>query len=132
MPAKELHRNALPAVVASDCNPGLAVKLDAGDVDRQVVPLATSNAEPIGISLATALQGKAVTILDGLSVVKVTAGASLGAGTDVGVASTNGTLGPVSGASGSTVYRVGKSTSAAAAGEKFSLYVKPKQVSGLV
>lgn len=131
MPARELHRSAFPAVVASDCNPGSAVKFDAGDFDRQVVAIASQNLEPVGITLATALQGGAVTVLDDESLVKVTAGASLGAGADVGVASTNGSLGPVSGASGSVVYRVGKSTSAAAAGEVFSLYIRPRQLSGL-
>jgi hypothetical protein len=130
MAAFELHRNELPAVAASDINPGRVVKLDVGDTQRQVVPVATNTGEPFGVALATGLQGKAVTIEELGSVVKVPAGASLGAGADVGVASTNGALGPVSAASGSVVHAVGKSLSAAAAGEQFSLYVRPRQLSG--
>jgi hypothetical protein len=64
--------------------------------------------------------------------VRVPAGGSLGHGADVGVASTNGALGPVSAASGVARYRVGQALTAAAAGETFSLYVNPKQLSGLV
>lgn len=130
MPAKELHRFGYPAVAASDMNAGRVVNLTTGDVDRQVSPIATSNIEPFGIALATALQGKAVTIMEDGDTIKVTAAASLGAGADVGIASTNGALGPVSGASGSTIWRVGRSVSAAAAGETFSLYIRPRTLSG--
>ncbi len=130
MAAFELHKNEFPAIAASDLNPGRVVKLDVGDTQRQVVPVATSNGEPLGVALATGLQGKPVTIELNGSIVKVVAGGSIGAGADVGVASTNGSLGPVSGASGSVVFTVGKAMSAAAAGESFSLYVRPRQLSG--
>lgn len=128
---EHLH-NPLPFTAASDINPGRVVSLDTG-IDRGVVPLATNNVEPQGVvGPATALRTEAVTVYGEGDVIEVTACASIGAGADVGVASTNGQLGLVTGASGITRYRVGKSVNSAAAGEKFSLYVKTKQLSNLI
>lgn len=131
--AFELHRHqGLPFIAASAINPGQAVKLNVGDVQRSVVPVGSgiSANEPFAVAIATALQGEGVTLYDDGQIVKVTAGASLGHGVDVGVGSTNGALAPVSVASGSVIWSVGKSLTAAAAGEKFSLYVRKRQVSG--
>src|SRR5690242_19645288 len=100
--AFELHRSApLPGIAASAINVDSAVSLDAGDVQRQFLPVATVNVEPVGIARATAVNpGDGITVYDRDHVVRVPAGASLGHGADIGVASTNGALGPVTGASG--------------------------------
>lgn len=125
-------RNSLPYTAASNVSPEAVVALDTG-IDRGALPVATNNVEPVGVvGPATALQGESVTVYGQGDVVQVTACASLGAGANVGVASTNGQLGPVVGASGVTRYRVGQAREAAAAGEKFSLYVNPKQLSNLI
>lgn len=128
MPARELHRSGFPAKAASAINAGVPVRLNTGDVDREVLPCASANVEPFGIALATAGAAEALTVMDQGNLVKVTAIASLGAGQDIGVASSNGALGVVSGASGSVVWSIGKSHSAAAAGEVFSLYIRPRQL----
>jgi hypothetical protein len=130
MPVKELHRNGFPGKAASAILPGQAVSLNTGDTEREVLPVATSNVEAFGIALASAGPQDAVTIFEEHSVVKVTALASLGAGANIGVASANGALGIVSAASGSVVHAIGKSVSAAAAGESFGLYIRPRQLSG--
>src|ERR1700738_559468 len=103
--AFELFRttDAFPGIAASACAAGQAMQLSASAVERQFIPIGgasggggTSNIEPFGISLATAATfGLAVPVVDALNTVKVTAGASTGAGADIGVASVNGTLAPV-------------------------------------
>lgn len=128
--AYELHRNAYPGLAASAINSRVPVGRAAGE--RAVVPVATSGAEPFGISLASAAQGEAVTVLDHHSVAKAVAAASLGGGAPLGVASTNGALGPIAGASGVARFQVGISEHAAAAGEVVSVFVNPRQLSGLV
>lgn len=129
MPAFELHRSGFPAKAASAMGAQIAVSHDVGDTQRQVVAIATNNVEALGVTLATAANaGDAITVLDRGNVVKVTAMASLGAGADIGVASTNGALGLVTSASGVVKWAVGKSQTAAAAGETFSLYVNPKPI----
>ena len=122
--------NPLPFTNASAVSGPVPVKLNAAA--RSVVVAATHNVEIQGfVSNASYAAGEAVTVYGEGAVVEAVAAASLGAGADVAVASTNGALGPAAaGASGVTVYRVGRSIEAAAAGEKFSLYVKPKQLSG--
>lgn len=121
---------ALPYTAASDINPRTAVAVDTG-INRGALPLAANTSEPVGVvGPATALRTEAVTVYGEGAVVEVVAAASLGAGADVGVAS--GGFSPVVGASGVTKFRTGKSVEAAAAGERFSLYVKPKQLSNLI
>lgn len=132
--AFELHRvPGLPGIAASSINAGQAVSLDVGDVQRQFLPISTNSIEPFGVARATAVTaGDAVTVWDTGHVVRIaTAVASLGHGADIGVASTNGALGPITGASGSVKWAVGKSLSAAAAGETFSLSIRPRQLGGL-
>jgi hypothetical protein len=135
--AFELHRQPLfPAVAASALSAGAAVGLvNGGDVQRQVIPLATCNIEPIGVARASAVNpGDAVSVYDHSNIVRAVAAASLGHGQLVGVASTNGGLGIVAGGSGSVgpvVWAVGRSLSAAAAGETFSLFINPRQISGV-
>lgn len=128
----EHHRNALAFTAASNIVPLRAVQIDTAK-NRQVLLAATQNVEPYGVTgNGTALQGEAVTVHGPDSVVEAVAAASLGAGADIGVASTNGALGPVSGASGVSRFRAGVSVEAAGAGERFSLYVNPKQLSNLI
>lgn len=132
MPAFELHRSGFPALAASAINLGAVVSQDVGDTQRQVLPVSTVNVEPLGVALATAVNpGDALTVLDRGSVVKVTAAASLGAGAYVGVVGATLSLGLVAGASGVVKWAVGKSMTAAAAGEVFSFYINPIQLGGL-
>lgn len=135
--AMELHRWAFPGIAASNIGAGNAVGLTASAAERQFVPLATCNVEPFGIALATAAAAAAtppfsaaVPVVDQGNVIKVTAIGSTGVGADIGVGSSNNGLAPVAGASGVVVWRVGKAVSPAAAGEIFSLYVSPRQLSG--
>lgn len=130
---REIHRSGYPLVAASaGINAGAVVGIASGG-DYQAVALATANIRPLGIALATAASlGNALTVLDEGNTVVVTAAASVGRNAEVGVASTNGAIGPVAGASGSVVHSVGQTVSAGAAGEDISVYVNPRQLSGLV
>jgi hypothetical protein len=131
--AFELHRDpGISAIAASSIAAQSVVTWDVGDVQAQVLSVATVNVEPIGVTRSVASNpGDAVTVYDDDHIVKAVAVASLGAGAEIGVASTNGGLGPVTGASGTVKWRVGKSLTAAAAGETFSLSIKPRQLNGL-
>lgn len=119
-----------PFAAASVVADKKVVKLDA--TEGQVVPLATNNAEPLGLTGASAAQGEQVTVYADGNIVKAVAAASLGFGGVLGVASTNGDLGPVAGASGISRWAVGVSREDAAAGETFSLLVDPRQLSNLI
>jgi hypothetical protein len=132
MPAFELHRQALPCKAASAMAANIAVQLDVADTQRQVLPIASSNIEPLGITVATAAAaGQAVAVWDRANVVKVLAAASIGAGANVGVVGATTSLGLIAaGASGAVVWAIGKSMTAAAAGEVFSFYINPRQLSG--
>lgn len=128
--AAELHRTGFPAVAASQVAERAVVTL--GGRERGVLPVATRNVLPYGITVHAASAGVAVAVLDRGNYAKVLAAASLGAGAETGVASTNGAVGPISGASGAVAYSVGQSVEPSAAGEYFVLYVNPRQLSGLV
>jgi hypothetical protein len=137
--AFELYRWTFPGIAASAINAGDAVLQTASAAERQFVSAATANQEPFGIALATAAQAgatppftAAVPVVDLGNTIKVTAIASLGVGADVGVASTNGGLGPVAAASGTDIWRVGKAVGPASAGEVFGLYVSPRKLSSVV
>jgi hypothetical protein len=131
--AFELHRDpGLPGIAASAMAANTVVTEDVGDVQRQFLAVATVNVEPVGVTRSVASNaGDGVTVYDFNHVVRAVAIASLGHGADIGVASTNGGLGPVSAASGTVKWRVGKSLNAAAAGETFSLSIRPRQLGGL-
>lgn len=132
--AFELYRFTFPGIAASAINSGAALALAASAVERQFVPIATSNVEPFGVALASAggtSLTQALPVVDALNTIKVTAIASLGAGADIGVASTNGGLAPVAAASGVLVWAVGKAMGPAVAGEIFGLYVKPVRLSAV-
>src|SRR5262252_9254499 len=127
--AFELYRWTFPAIAASAIGAGQAVLLTASALERQVIPVGSSNQEPFGVSLATANYlaatppfSAAVAVVDRGNTIKVTAGASLGVGADVVVGTTTATTTfgyymPASAqASGFVAWRVGKAVSAAAAG----------------
>lgn len=141
--AFELFRWTFPAIAASAIRAGDAVgfPVGSGGIERQVQPIATWNVEPFGVALATSSFAAAtppftaaVPVVDRGNTIKVTAGASLGAGADVGVATTAGSLiyGPLPNpiVAGTIVWRVGKAVQPAAAGEVFGLYVDPKVFGG--
>lgn len=130
--AFELHRDGFSALAASAILPGQIVGIASG-ADRQVSPIGSSNIEPFGVTpFASAAIGEGITVLESRQVVAAIAAASLGAGGDVGVVAVATTsLGPVAAASGGVVWRVGRALNSAAAGEEFSLYIHPRQLSGL-
>ncbi len=105
----------------------------ASGLNRAVVPVASNNLRPQGfVGNASAAQGEAVTVYGEGSIVEAVAAASIGAGGEVGVGSTNGDLGIVAGASGVTRWACGQALEDVAAGEVFSVYVKTRQVSNLI
>lgn len=125
----ERHVNPQPFKAASLILPCQPVRLSAS-VAGAVIPAATLNVEAHGFNgNATAAVGDAITVYGPDSVVEAVAGASVGPGADVAVGSTNGVLAPVAAASGVAKNRVGRSLEGAAAGERFSIYVKPSQLS---
>jgi hypothetical protein len=123
------HRQTDTYLAASTIAEHVAVKLDT--TEGQCVLAASSNVKPFGLTDTAASQGNAVTVIEQTSIAKAVCAASVGPGAIVGVASANGALGPVSGASGSTVWSIGESRTNAAAGETFSVYINPRQLSNL-
>lgn len=121
----------LAAKAASAISDRQPVQVDTA-ADGQVVLAATHNVEPFAFTDASAVQGGAVTVYGEGCVVRAIAAASLGAGANVGIGSTNGRLAPVSGASGVTRFRAGKSLENAADGDSFALYISPRQLSNLI
>lgn len=130
--AFELHHTPFPAIAASNVGARIPVSLDTGSAERQVVPIATNNVRPFGVTIATALQGEGLPVPHVGDTVKLTAVASVGVGAGVGVASSNGAVGPISGASGVTRWELGQTVSAAAGGEVVSVFVSPRQISNLI
>lgn len=143
--AFELHRYQFQQGLkaASQMPPKTPVSLSASQADY-VVALSAANVEPFGIIGASAGQAGAVAVYEAGNIVKAIAAASLGYGADVGFASigvssqvqggttlaTTVLLAPVSGASGTVSYRVGKAESPAGAGEVFSVLIAPRQLAG--
>lgn len=134
------EKHSLKAVAAQV--PFNIVKLSPTVVDS-VVAIATVNDEPLGLVEASAAAGAHLAVFGEGNVVRAIAGASLGPNTDVGLATVgvasaaqdNSTanvvqLGPITAASGSIKWVVGKSLSGAAAGEVFSLQIRPRQIGG--
>ena len=115
---------ALPQRAASAINQGAAVVVSASQADY-VLPAANATAgQLVGLAVATAASpndGVAVQY-DGIG--KAIAAASVGVGAPVGVAAASaGGLAPV--ASGTENRQVGISRTSAAAGEYFSVLLKP-------
>jgi hypothetical protein len=140
----EVFRETLPAFAASDVFSKQPVTI-ASTGDWLVVPVASSSVEPVGIARDDQAQGYSVTVYDGPgSIIRVIAGATVAQRQDIGVSgatnyahpvsgnvATQTFYGPVSGASGSGVYRVGVALEEANPGQYFALRVNPKQLSGL-
>jgi hypothetical protein len=112
-------------------SPFQSVALDSSG-GGDVVAIATNNVRPLGVTIATVTASQAAAVYAHDNVVKAIAAASLGVGAEVGVASTNGNFGPITGASGVTKWATGRALTAAAAGERFSLLVQPRQLSNLI
>jgi hypothetical protein len=131
--AQERLKNAMPKIALAAINPNTLVKSAAtGTQERAVLAVATNNEDVLGVAAATAgaSGSEAITVYGEGAVVKVKAAASIGIGAECHIASSNGALGPVVGASGTARYSAGLSESAAAAGEYFSLLVRPRKLSG--
>jgi hypothetical protein len=123
------HKHVLPKKAASAIRDLVPVK-ESGTKDTVVLAAAVTD-HPVGVTIASAASpGDALAVVsDG--VVRAVCGASVGAGVDVGVASTNGALGPVVAASGVRRFAVGISQDAAAAGVTFSVLLRPREIPGL-
>jgi hypothetical protein len=141
-----LHRyqQQLPIKAASSIPPRTAVRLSASS-PLQVLAIASNNDALFGmIGDATAAQGEVAAIYDAGNIVKAIAAASLGAGAEVAVASigvassaqrnaiaTTTLFGPITVASGAARWAAGVAMDAVAAGEVFSLYIRPRLTGGL-
>ncbi len=123
-----------PGIAASHVQDRQVVVLTTGATERGVMPCSgATNQLPHGIECrgASALQGEGVTIAAAGEYAKAIAAASLGAGAEIAVVGATRSLGLGAGASGGARYSVGQSVTPAAAGEVFTLYVNPRQLSGL-
>lgn len=111
----------------------------ASSVDETVVPANSVTQDVVGLTRATVgTYGVPAAIVVG-GIAKAVAAASLGAGARVGIASTNGALGPVTpsglstalgsalGAAGAR-FQVGRALHAAAAGAFFSVLLDPAEI----
>jgi hypothetical protein len=123
-----INTNQYPGLAASVIQDRQVVTMTTSE--RGVCPVAAATVEPHGITIASALLGEAVTVMGQGNYAKAVAAASLGFGTLVGVTGATRSLGLAAGASGSVVWAVGRSCTAAAAGEVFTFYVNPRQLSG--
>lgn len=110
----------------ANINPKQVVRTTGTSV-QLVLPATTKTDRPYGAVDATALSGENVTVYLEDNVVKGVAGASLGAGQEVLIGSTNGAL-VHAGSATTGDWIVGESETAAAAGEVFSFLINPRKV----
>lgn len=125
----------VPLKAASAMGEGIVVGFLQGGsaLTETVVAQATWNLPPWAISAATVITpGDPIEVFQQGDVGKGIAGASLGAGTPVGVGSTNGVLAPLAvaaaGASGPARFAIGVALQNAAIGDIFSVYINPVQI----
>lgn len=126
---------SLPKINASAIGQYLCVTPDT-TTDNQVTVASTPNLDCIGVTYTASLAtyGYACNVaVEGE--VKVWFAASTGAGARVGVASTNGAVGPVnpsgpapSGAGTARIYSVGFTETAHAAGDLGTIHLDPRQI----
>jgi hypothetical protein len=116
------HREVLPRVAASAVAAGQPVRTSASAA-MQVVPLPSANQRVLGIAVATAATYNTGVAVQTEGVAKCVAGASVGVGALLAQGSSNGALVPAITASAHFI--VGESQGAAAAGEYFSVLLKP-------
>lgn len=127
---------SLAIQAASAINPFQPVKL-VGTSSLFAVPAATSTDVPFGFNGEATAGASGINSVDAAAiysqgnVAKAVCAASVGVGSEVGVASTNGALGPIAGASGVSKWSVGIALTPAAPGERLSVYVRPRQLGGL-
>ena len=121
----------LPCFAATQLGERVPVAFVAGATARIVAPVASLNEQSIGFTQTAASPGLPVAVQAYGNVVRAVAAASVGAGAEVALGSPNGALGPVTGASGVVKYSSGTALSAAAGAETFSVYVNPRQLSGI-
>ena len=129
-----IHREGrlvLPRVAASAIGANLPVRASASAVNEVVLTTAT-NQRCLGLTVATAGTYQQGVSIQTEGVAKAIAGASVGVGAAVAIASTNGALGPVAAAASAPIpigiTQVGETVSAAAAGEVFSVLLTPGKV----
>lgn len=119
-----VHRgdDSLPKLAASAINAFAPVFSSASSGDEVITCSNALTHEPIGFAIATAASpGEPVAVMyEGVT--KAKCAASVGVGANVGVASTNGALGPSTASAGA--WKVGISQKAALPGETFSVLIK--------
>ena len=131
--AFELIDEPFPGLVASAVQDRQVVVLIGGSAERAVGPASNASQIPHGITgAASQAVGEAVAVRDLGDYAKAIAAASIGVGAEMAVIGATRSLGIAAGASGVAKWSVGYAVSAAAAGEVFTLYVRPRQISGLV
>lgn len=122
----------LPKRAASDLGAFQFVGADPGQ-ENQVVRLGSSGQRPYGgTDQGSILRGEYGPIYSDGMIIKAIAQASIGAGAAVGVTGATTSLGLAAAASGAAVWSIGEAQTNVAAGERFSVLVKPRQLSGLV
>jgi hypothetical protein len=125
------HLHNISVKAASALAQYVAVRLDTA-TDNQALVASSSGFDVLGIVAATAATYGNLVPVTVLGVEKALCVASVGAGARVGVASTNGGLGPIvptgAAASGAArTYAIGRSLMAAAPGTFFSVLIDPEQ-----
>lgn len=145
--AYELIRlQALPLKAASGLAQFDLVQLDA--TANQVKAVGSTNVFPLGVVDATTVQGDGVSVHSHGDVIRAIAAASFAYGQEVAIATygvasavqggssnvqaTVAQLGVAAGASGVTVWSVGRALETGRAGQPFSVLLTPRQISGLV
>ena len=123
------HDQIAPRNAASAIRDWVPVRADV--VKDQVVLCASNNLYPFGLTIASAASpGDSLAVVY-QGVAKAVCAASVGAGAEVGVASTNGALGPIAAASGFRRFVVGESTEPAQPGEIFSVQIRVRELTGV-
>jgi hypothetical protein len=120
------RQDAFPYKAASGVGQYVPVSHSASSNEFVLAIASSMTAESIGVTVATAASPGDPVAVQMRGVAKVIAAASTGQGANVGVASSNGAVGPL-GASQS-VQRVGIAQTAAVAGEVFSILLRPGKV----
>lgn len=125
---KEDHN--IPVQAATDIVP-LQFLTFGGTSTLLAIPVGSSNVRPHWYGgLGTTASGAIVPCDEPGQIVKARAAASVGAGAEVGIASNNGAVGPITQASGTLKWAVGLTMSAAAAGEIVTVDFRPRTLGG--
>lgn len=127
--AYELHqdKHQLPIKAATDLSPRQPIKL-GGTSGLLAFPCASLNDRPFGVTnAATYLTGEVIACYFESNIMKMVANASVGVNSEVGVASSNGSVGPQTLITASAHWGVGLTVSAALAGEIVSVFVNPRK-----